>query len=224
MIFRISARAGAFFAGAILLSVCGCGGADGRGSAPAATAVGSDEPEPASPAEVATDADLGGAPGEIIGEAPAPRWDEDDADAAAVDRIGFRKLAGGPLDREASFGKPAPRVRESTPLSRRTPRAIFDAIIAAIGRDDAAALARASRSRESHPDLDEDDVADARRRFLASPTDQLWARLDRAVRSDAYEETDDGPGRALWRVDVGGALAVHTLRFHEESDGWYLDR
>jgi hypothetical protein len=127
---------------------------------------------------------------------------------------------GAPSD--AAFQGPAPLpIAEPLPMDRSSPRALLDGALAALAAKDPARLARLSRDRASHPQLTEDDAADAQRRFLSSASGAYWARIAEAVAAGRYRVEDQGQtARVL--VEVGGAAGTYRLELRQEDDGWYL--
>ncbi len=145
-------------------------------------------------------------------DAPAPIRSDVDPDAerqavaAAVLAQGLDRLElpggpdetdpGAPAARLRSQG-PAPRLLPESPrrLARETPRALLASALDALAAKDVAALARLGRSPADKATLDEDDAADAERRFLSPAMRATWDRISVAVRKGAVQVTPVGADR-----------------------------
>jgi hypothetical protein len=144
-----------------------------------------------------------------------------------LDRVG---LPAGPLGevepeeaRRLSAGPaPAPIPEPSVPVDRSSPGRLLESALDAVLREDLAALARLSRSRGQQPTLTEDDALAAQRRFLAPSTQPYWERVREALARGEVELERSQPGRAVLRIQVGGAAGTYSIELREEADGWYL--
>jgi len=130
---------------------------------------------------------------------------------------------------QAGFQGPAPKpVPESTqPIDQSTPERALRGALDAMARGDAAALARLRRSPASHPQLNEDDAADARRRFLSDAMAPTWKRISQALQRGAYEvvsstEDSTGPTKVVVVLQVGGALGSYRLSLYKDGDAWFM--
>lgn len=174
------------------------------------------------------------APPPPASEAPAPIASDVDAErqavAAAVLAQGLDRLEvdasdetdpGAPSVRSQG---PAPRPIAESPrrLARETPRALLASALGALAAKDVAALARLGRSPADKATLDEDDAADAERRFLSPAMRATWDRIAEAARRGAVQVTPVGADRAVLRVEVGGAVGAYVFQLIKRTDGWYL--
>jgi len=125
--------------------------------------------------------------------------------------------------RLASRGPLAPSLDESSLfVDHTTPEGLLDGALQALQLKDVAALARLSRPPGERPSLNEDDAAQAERRFLGPATRSYWDRIAAAVSSGAFEVLDLEADRATVRVDVGGSAGVYVIQLRKVNDGWYL--
>jgi hypothetical protein len=133
---------------------------------------------------------------------------------------------GADVDPAASraMGPAAAKIDESPrEIDRTTPDALLGSAIEALAAGDVAALARLSLPRAEQPALDEDDAADAQRRFLAPAVQPYWERVAVAARlGDVSIRTGRAPDEALLEIHVGGAAGAYLIRLRKRGDGWYL--
>jgi hypothetical protein len=149
-------------------------------------------------------------------------------DALGLAEIGLELDAPLELEETSSdtsrgFQGPAPRTipESKLPIDRRRPASLLQGTMAAMAAKDESALARLSRDRATHPTLNEDDAADARRRFLTPAIRPYWDRVRKALRAGEYEVSVEGRSATL-RMKVGGALGTTRIQLRQEDDGWYL--
>ncbi len=140
----------------------------------------------------------------------------------ALDQVAFDPVAPD-ADRDVASQGPAPRAypEPAAPLDRTSPHALLTGALAALERGDVSALARLSRGRGAHPQLTEDDAADAERRFLSASGIRYWGRIGDAVQRGQVQIQRDG-AEALILVDVGGAAGSYRVRMKLQEDGWYF--
>ena len=153
---------------------------------------------------------------------------------AQIDELGLAQVELPALDApaakaEGGFQGPPPRpVADSAmPIDQTSPERALRGALDAIARSDAAALARLRRSPASHPQLNEDDAADARRRFLSDSMAPTWKRISQALQRGAYEvvsSTKDstGPTKVVVVLQVGGALGTYRLSLYKDGDAWFM--
>ncbi len=196
-----------------LLLLGGCG----DGPAPDAPVDAADDVAPVDSGQVAVTTSAG-----LTAEQVAWLQQVDDDDLAALDVALVDDPGAGP--EVASRGPAAAPTEESPrPIDRSTPTALLGSALDALAAADVAALARLSASREERPTLDEDDAADAERRFLAAAVRPYWERIASAVRAgEVTLRPGHAPDEALLEVRVGGAAGAYVLRLRKRGDGWYL--
>lgn len=153
---------------------------------------------------------------------------------ARIDELGLAEVELPALDAPApksrgGFQGPAPKViaESATPIDQSSPERALRGALDALARGDAAALARLRRPRAKHPQLTEDDAADARRRFLSDSMAPTWKRISEALQRGAYEvvsstEDSTGPTKVVVVLQVGGALGSYRLSLYKDGDAWFM--
>ncbi len=153
---------------------------------------------------------------------------------AQIEELGLAEVELPGLDARATkatqgFQGPAPKpiADSALPIDQSSPERALRGALDAMARGDAAALARLRRSPASHPQLTEDDAADARRRFLSDSMAPTWKRISQALQRGAYEvvsSTEDttGPTKVVVVLQVGGALGSYRLSLYKDGDAWFM--
>jgi hypothetical protein len=140
----------------------------------------------------------------------------------ALEQVAFDPVEANPDRDRATQGRaPAKHPEPAEPLDRTSPSALLDDALGALKRGDVSALARLSRARGAHPQLTEDDAADAKRRFLSPAGTRYWGRIGEAAERGQVQIQTDG-AEALILVEVGGAAGTYRLRMTLLEDGWYF--
>lgn len=131
--------------------------------------------------------------------------------------------------RSGAFQGPAPKVvaESDLPIDQSSPERALRGALDALARRDVAALARLRRTPRDHPQLTEDDAADAQRRFLSPAMAPTWKRISAALQAGAYEilsssKDASGPTRVQVVLKVGGALGSYRLSLYKDGDAWFM--